>query len=212
MAISLSCDQCGKEYSVADTSAGKRFRCKGCDAIVTVPSGPGVYSSTEEDDDWEDDEWDDDQDDSPRSSSNEFDPYATPRRSKNRRSSHRNSIGSAGQISSVFMMIISGLWILGFLGFIMVLLTEVGGNAGGDELMVVLGVYGALFLVSIVLNGLIIYGAVQLRSGGSKAFAMTAAIICCIPCISPCGIFGIAIGIWALVDIQTISDAGGFNS
>jgi hypothetical protein len=38
MPIQVDCQQCGKEYRVADTAAGKKFRCKSCEGIVKVPA------------------------------------------------------------------------------------------------------------------------------------------------------------------------------
>jgi WD40 repeat protein len=39
MAISFSCDQCRKRYEVDDSLAGKRIKCKGCGATLSIP-GP----------------------------------------------------------------------------------------------------------------------------------------------------------------------------
>ena len=38
MPISVSCPACGKEYNVKDEAAGKKFKCKECEAIVEVPA------------------------------------------------------------------------------------------------------------------------------------------------------------------------------
>ena len=38
MPISVSCPHCGKEYNVKDEAAGKKFKCKECEAIVEVPA------------------------------------------------------------------------------------------------------------------------------------------------------------------------------
>lgn len=59
MAISVSCD-CGKQYKFSDDKAGKRFKCKACGELVTIPSLDA------DDDLWDDDygdggdEWGDD--------------------------------------------------------------------------------------------------------------------------------------------------------
>lgn len=37
MAISLGCEECGKEYRVKDELAGKRIKCKECEAVITIP-------------------------------------------------------------------------------------------------------------------------------------------------------------------------------
>lgn len=41
MPISTFCGDCQKKYTVKDEMAGKRFRCKDCQSIVTVPDAPG---------------------------------------------------------------------------------------------------------------------------------------------------------------------------
>ncbi len=38
MPISASCPQCGKTYQVKDDFAGKKFRCKACQGVVSVPA------------------------------------------------------------------------------------------------------------------------------------------------------------------------------
>lgn len=38
MSVSVVCDDCGKDHRVADDSAGKKFRCRGCQSVLTVPS------------------------------------------------------------------------------------------------------------------------------------------------------------------------------
>lgn len=51
MPIQVDCQQCGKEYRVADTAAGKKFRCKSCESIVEVPA---AKSSPGQKDPWDD--------------------------------------------------------------------------------------------------------------------------------------------------------------
>lgn len=36
--IDVQCPACGKAYRVGDDKAGKRFRCKGCEEIVSIPA------------------------------------------------------------------------------------------------------------------------------------------------------------------------------
>lgn len=38
MAIATSCDECGRDYSLKDELAGKKFKCKDCGAIVVIPT------------------------------------------------------------------------------------------------------------------------------------------------------------------------------
>ncbi len=39
MAIKFACEKCGKSYSVPDDSGGKRFKCRECQTVGTVPGG-----------------------------------------------------------------------------------------------------------------------------------------------------------------------------
>ena len=38
MAIATSCGECGRDYSLKDELAGKKFKCKNCGAVVVVPA------------------------------------------------------------------------------------------------------------------------------------------------------------------------------
>lgn len=62
---------------------------------------------------------------------------------------------------------------------------------------------GTMGLVSAVLGfiaaGLILFGALKMRKLESYGWAMTASILAIIPCVSPCCLIGLPIGIWALV-------------
>lgn len=37
MSINFKCENCGKQYSVPETSAGKRGKCKNCGVTIQVP-------------------------------------------------------------------------------------------------------------------------------------------------------------------------------
>lgn len=37
MSIAVTCDQCSKVYEVSEKGAGRKFRCKGCSNVLTVP-------------------------------------------------------------------------------------------------------------------------------------------------------------------------------
>jgi len=40
MTIEVRCFACGSSYSVNDDKAGKKLRCRECQAIITIPTGP----------------------------------------------------------------------------------------------------------------------------------------------------------------------------
>jgi hypothetical protein len=76
-----------------------------------------------------------------------------------------------------------------------------GGNAAAERLInVVAGGAGIVSsLVHIALAALIIYGALQMKKLVNYKLAMATAIIALAPCVSPCCLVGLPVGIWALV-------------
>ena len=54
-------------------------------------------------------------------------------------------------------------------------------------------------LLALVVGGVIVAGALKMKSLQAYGFALTAAILAMIPCLSNCCIVGLPIGIWALV-------------
>ena len=71
---------------------------------------------------------------------------------------------------------------------------------------VALGVFGLAMAV------LILIGALKMKRLESYSFALTAAIIAMIPCISPCCLLGLPFGIWALVVLGDSSVKAAFRS
>lgn len=62
------------------------------------------------------------------------------------------------------------------------------------------GGVGIVFgIVGIIVGVVILIGAMKMRNLKSHGFAMTAAILAMLPCISPCCLLGLPFGIWALV-------------
>jgi len=54
-------------------------------------------------------------------------------------------------------------------------------------------------IVAMVIAGLILYGALKMKKLEGYGWAVTASILALVPCISPCCLVGLPIGIWALV-------------
>ncbi len=54
-------------------------------------------------------------------------------------------------------------------------------------------------VIAILLSGLILAGALKMKKLESFGLAMTASIVAMVPCLSPCCLLGLPIGIWALV-------------
>ena len=71
---------------------------------------------------------------------------------------------------------------------------------------IALGVFG------IVIGVLILIGAVKMKNLQSYGLAMAVTILAMIPCISPCCILGIPIGIWALIVLLDPNVKAAFRS
>jgi len=53
-------------------------------------------------------------------------------------------------------------------------------------------------IIGIAVSGVILYGALKMRKLENHGLAMAASIVAMIPCISPCCLLGLPIGIWAI--------------
>ncbi len=56
-------------------------------------------------------------------------------------------------------------------------------------------------IIGIALGIIVLFGAIKMKNLESYSFAMAAAIIAIIPCVSPFCLLGLPMGIWALVVI-----------
>jgi hypothetical protein len=77
-----------------------------------------------------------------------------------------------------------------------------GAMSGGNEGVANMfsgGLGIVMSIVGILVAGFIIYGAMQMQKLEKYGLAMGATIAAMIPCISPCCLLGLPIGIWALV-------------
>ena len=54
-------------------------------------------------------------------------------------------------------------------------------------------------LIAVLAGVFILYGGLQMKKMQNYSLAMGASIVAMIPCISPCCLVGLPIGIWALV-------------
>lgn len=54
-------------------------------------------------------------------------------------------------------------------------------------------------IIGILVSGVIFLGAMKMKKLESYGLAMAATIIAMVPCVSPCCLLGLPIGIWALV-------------
>jgi hypothetical protein len=80
--------------------------------------------------------------------------------------------------------------------------TGLAAAAGGREGMMnmasgALGVISAI--ISMIIGVVIIMGSMKMMKLQNHKMAMTAAVLCMVPCISPCCLLTIAFGIWGMV-------------
>ena len=57
----------------------------------------------------------------------------------------------------------------------------------------------AVSIIAILMSVVILLGALKMKKLESYGLAMTASILAMIPCLSPCCVIGLPIGIWALM-------------
>ena len=77
-----------------------------------------------------------------------------------------------------------------------------GALARGNQSMpnMMSGGIGAVFsVIGLIMSVVVFMGASKMKNAESYGFAMAAAIISMIPCVSPCCLLGLPLGIWALV-------------
>jgi len=129
---------------------------------------------------------------------------------------------SAVKGPAIFLMVVGGLGILVQGVSILFNLLGMGMGAangrGGMPAMAQGGIGIAFAGIGIIVGVVILLGAFKMMKLQSYNFAMTAAIIAMIPCISPCCLLGLPAGIWALVilmkpEVKAAFDqpaAGGF--
>ncbi len=69
----------------------------------------------------------------------------------------------------------------------------------GAQMMMQGGIGIASGLVAIGIGVVILMGALKMKKLESHGFSMAAAILAALPCLSPCCLIGLPIGIWAVV-------------
>ena len=111
-------------------------------------------------------------------------------------------------LPAIFMIVISGISIaFALLGLVLNLLgTSMGSflppSAGADERFVTLfsGVFGiVLNLMSVAINGFVIFGALKMKRLEGYTMSMIAVIVNGLPCSGCCCGLGLGVSIWALV-------------
>lgn len=115
MPISADCPQCGKTYQVKDDFAGKKFRCKACEGVVSVPAAGGGSSG----DPWDDLDLNSFGDRERDEDGNEFEaPPAPRRRSKGKKKSRGGGMPVTVIVALVaesILLLLSGVLLIGSL-------------------------------------------------------------------------------------------------
>lgn len=108
------------------------------------------------------------------------------------------------KLPAIFLMVVAGLDIAILLISLGMRMLGVGmmGVAGGDaDVMVAMasGVVGIIYNIFVIgINGFILYAAMEMQKLRSWGLSLTAAILAVVPCFACC-LFGIPVGIWAIV-------------
>jgi predicted lysophospholipase L1 biosynthesis ABC-type transport system permease subunit len=79
-------------------------------------------------------------------------------------------------------------------------LPQVGGSSEEQMAAMVSGGVGLFFgVIGLIVAGIVGFGAMRMMQLRSWGLSLAVSILAMIPCISPCCLMGIPIGIWALV-------------
>jgi phage FluMu protein Com len=217
--IEFRCTGCNKLLRTPADTAGKQAKCPECGQIVSVP-GPGVgvpaetlpYPSPSSG--------------APLGSpfapaasapvapSDAENPYLAP--TQYGQPSFQPFAGADPMAASrvagpaIALIVTGALGIVGQVLGLIVNLVQLGGGMGraGQQQMPVMfsggfGVFSAM--VGLIFGIVVVMGAVKMKNLESYGFAMAAAVMAMVPCLSPCCLLGLPFGIWALV---VLSDAG----
>lgn len=74
------------------------------------------------------------------------------------------------------------------------------------------GVGIAISIIGIAIGAVVFFGAQKMKALESYSFAVVATILAMIPCLSPCCILGLPIGIWSLVVLLSQDVKAAFRS
>ena len=66
-------------------------------------------------------------------------------------------------------------------------------------------------IIGILVSGFILYGATKMKKLENHGLALATSIIAMIPCVSPCCVIGLPIGIWAVVVLSKPEVKNGFH-
>ncbi|OYW23351.1 MAG: hypothetical protein B7Z55_03625 [Planctomycetales bacterium 12-60-4] len=186
VSILVRCHECGEEFSLKESAAGKGFQCRICGARLQVPELDGTELG-------------------------EFSDAASMR-GRASRSGPRSTAASRTALPAIFLYLVTSLSVLNHAGGLVMAAMGVNLNpfAGLDDpnldpqqresrriANMIGGVVGGAF--GLLADTLVILGALSLHRLRNFPLAMTGMIISLIPCLSPCLVLGMPFGIWGLV-------------
>jgi hypothetical protein len=181
MPISADCPRCGKTYQVKDDFAGKKFRCKACQGVVTVPAaGEGGGG---EKDPWDDLDLGSFQSGDPYADAESEAPAEAPRR---RTKGKKKSKSQSGGMPATIMTAIGCEAVL----ILFYLFNTIRGVVGGElqeGAQIVGGVCGVIFVAMI--NGGAAFGYFN-RQNVIRWISVVLTSITCLTCFG-CGIFAL---------------------
>jgi hypothetical protein len=217
MPIEFRCGQCGKLLRTGDDTIGRQAQCPECGAISTVPTasepsqspappltplgGASPFGGTQ----------------APGEEGSD-NPYQSPASATYLPPGQTDAAQRvAGPAIALMVTAILGI-IAQSLGIIMAV-AQVGVAHGirqprGDAFPMMFqgGMNVGLAVVELAVGAVILIGAMKMKKLESYGFALTAAIVAMIPCISPCCLLGLPFGIWALVVLNDASVKAAFRS
>jgi len=120
-----------------------------------------------------------------------------------------------GWLGTILSVLLTLIMLLGIVAIASDAPLKDGGPLRGEErgqMIVVCSVYLVSGIVGTAIGLLVLIGARKMKRLQSYGFAMTAAIIALIPCVSPCGLLSLPFGIWALVVLLDNSVKAAFRS
>lgn len=198
MSIEVRCAECGEEFLLKDSAAGKTLPCKVCGAKMQVPAADDLA---------EDDDLDE-----------EFNEPATRKKGPSKR---KALAASRTFLPAIFLYIVAGLSVINHGSGIVMAAMGVNLNPFVDEnalqnqnpaakqAAMIGGMIGGL--IGLTLDGLVLFGAYCMQKLQNYGMAMTGAIVACIPFCGPCLILGIPFGIWSLVVLNNSDVKSAFS-
>lgn len=132
-------------------------------------------------------------------------PYASPQGSGDFQpgaEAARQRVGAP----ALALMIVAGIGIA--LQAISIVMNVLGAGFGAavaedqqqQALQLMSGGIGLVFnAIGLAVGGLIFYGAMQMRNLQNWGLSMAASVLAIVPCVSPCCLLGLPVGIWCLV-------------